>query len=313
MWGPEGLAFDATNNRLFVADMNNDRVLVFLLSGGITNGMNASYVLGQPNLTTGGYSSTTQATMWAPQGLAYDATNNRLFVAEYSDSRVTVFNVAPGTIANGESANTTSGLLGQTSFTTAAEVTTQAGMNMPDGLAYDAANHRLFVADSHNGRVTVFNVAPGFTNDENASNVLGHADFVTGGYTGGQAGMSYPGGLKFDATNNRLFVTDPGNNRVLVFNTTTITNGMNASNVLSQTNFTNNGTATTQAGMSGPFGVEFDATNNRLFVTDSANQRVLEFLMPNAGAEGDMFYNSAYGVMQYCNGTNWMKIGSHSQ
>ncbi len=29
--------------------------------------------------------------------------------------------------------------------------------------------------------------------------------------------------------------------------------------------------------------------------------------------EGSMFYNSDKGVMQYCNGTNWMKIGSHSQ
>jgi uncharacterized 2Fe-2S/4Fe-4S cluster protein (DUF4445 family) len=28
-----------------------------------------------------------------------------------------------------------------------------------------------------------------------------------------------------------------------------------------------------------------------------------------AHPEGDMLYNSAYNVMQYCDGTNWIRIG----
>lgn len=28
--------------------------------------------------------------------------------------------------------------------------------------------------------------------------------------------------------------------------------------------------------------------------------------------EGDLMYNSTYNVMQYCNGTNWVRIGSHA-
>jgi DNA-binding beta-propeller fold protein YncE len=87
---------------------------------------------------------------------------------------------------------------------------------------------------------------------------------------------------------------------------------MNASNVLGQANFGSGSGATTQAGMSGPGGVAYDATNNRLFVADGTNNRVTVYITP-ASPEGAMMYNSDYGVVQYCNGTNWMKIGSHSQ
>src|SRR5665213_362506 len=42
-----GLAFDSVNNHLYVNDGSNNRILMFDFSGGISNGMNASYVLGQ--------------------------------------------------------------------------------------------------------------------------------------------------------------------------------------------------------------------------------------------------------------------------
>src|SRR5579864_1982287 len=38
---PAGVAYDADHRRLFVADDSNSRVLVYDLSGGLTNGMNA--------------------------------------------------------------------------------------------------------------------------------------------------------------------------------------------------------------------------------------------------------------------------------
>jgi DNA-binding beta-propeller fold protein YncE len=101
---------------------------------------------------------------------AYDAVDNFLHVVDHSNNRVLVFNVAPGSIANGENA---SYVLGQTNFTTAAGATTQSGMRLPSGLDYDATYTRLFVGDSSNNRVMVFNVAPGtIANGENAAYVL---------------------------------------------------------------------------------------------------------------------------------------------
>ena len=275
----DGMDFDATNNRLFVADSYNNRVLVFNTST-ITNGMNASYVLGQANFTNG-VNGTTQATMNGPVDVKYDSANARLFVADNSNTRVLVFNVATGTIANGENASFELGQPSGTAFTTSTQATTQSGMNFPDALAYDSANTRLYVADSGNNRVLVFNVATGtIANGENASNELGQPSgtaFTSQTANTTQAGMSGPTGLAYDSANTRLFVGEFNNNRVTVFNTSTITNGMNASYVVGEPDFITNSNSTTQAGLNGPTGLTYDSTNRQLYVADQGNNRVMIF------------------------------------
>jgi DNA-binding beta-propeller fold protein YncE len=352
MFDPQGAAFDADNNRLFVSDVNNSRVTVFnVATSSIANGENASYVLGQPNFTTR-TRNTTQNGMNIPNGVAYDPTAARLFVSEYDNSRVTVFNVATSTIANGENA---SYVLGQPNFTSSAAATTQGGLNQPFGISYDASNTLLFVADSRYSRVMVFGVATStiangenatmelghtdtngnyfytsgepyndptpsafalpadvvldtanhrlfvgngsvfqgngnreavFTLDANnhltttsASYVLGQPDFYTDIATTTQSGLNAAAHSAYDPINQRLFVVDQFNNRVLVFNvaTSTIANGENASYVLGQPNFTTSTAATTQSGLNTPYGLAYDATNARLFVGDQANKRVLVF------------------------------------
>jgi DNA-binding beta-propeller fold protein YncE len=48
---PSDVAYDSIHDRLFVLDGGWNRVMVYDLSGGITNGMNASFVLGKANFT----------------------------------------------------------------------------------------------------------------------------------------------------------------------------------------------------------------------------------------------------------------------
>jgi DNA-binding beta-propeller fold protein YncE len=114
-----------------------------------------------------------------------------------------------------------------------------------------------------------------------ASNVIGQPDFRTTGTTSaGAATLNNPTGVTFDAINNRLFVADGSYNRVLVYNTSTITNGMSASYVLGQSNTTNSAASCTQAGIDGIPGIgsqSFDAVNERLFVTDRTGSRVLVY------------------------------------
>jgi len=284
MGGPFGLAFDAVNNRLFVADESNNRVLVYNTST-ITNGMAASYALGEPDLSTGS-GGTTQALININYGVAFDATNERLFVSEVGNNRVTVFNVATGTIATGENASYELGQPSGTAFTSSTPATTQSRMSSPYGVAYDAANNRLFVGEQNNERVTVFNVAPGtIANGENASYELGQPSgtaFTSSTAATTQAGLNDPNQVEYDATNSRLFVAQKTASRVTVFNVTpgTIANGENASSVLGQPDFTTGGGTTTQAGLSGDRGLAYDAVNNRLFVGDWLNNRVMEFIAP---------------------------------
>ncbi len=272
---PVGMAWDPTNKRLFVSDSNLQRVTVYDLSSGITNGMSASYVLGQSSFSgqTGG---TTQSTFTTPEQMAYSDSSKYLYVADYSNSRVMVFDLSAG-ITNGMNATY---VIGQANFTTSTGTTTQSGLKNPIGVAVDDTNHRLFVSDLTNRRVMVYDTSA-LATGMNASNVIGQAGFTTATASLTAAGMSQPREIAYDSTNNRLFVADLTYNRVLVFATTSISNGMSASYELGQaaggTAFTTSAAAATAAGMSQPTGVGYDSVNDRLYVTLFAQNRITIF------------------------------------
>jgi sugar lactone lactonase YvrE len=138
-------------------------------------------------------------------------------------------------------------------------------------VAFDAKGD-LWVADELNNRVLEF--VPPFTNFMTASLVLGQSN-----YTGNQGGdaatnLTQPNGLAFDAQGN-LWVSDSGNNRVLEF-TTPFSSGMAASLVLGQATFGTDGSGNSAATLDYPFGLAF--SNGNLWVADSLNNRVLEYL-----------------------------------
>ncbi|MDD5738995.1 MAG: putative Ig domain-containing protein [Candidatus Pacebacteria bacterium] len=284
-YNPVGVALDAINHRLFVADLSNNRVLVFGLNSDNTFiDYIPDYELGQAAgdaAFTTAASAATQSGLYGPADLAYDSVSSRLFVVDSNNSRVMVFNVATSTIANGENADY---VLGQTNFTSSSSSTTQNRLSYPSGATYDSANTRLFVNDNGNNRVMVFNVATStIANGENADYELGQAAgdaaFTTAASATTQSGLNYPYSLVYDPISFRLFVSDKSNNRILVFNvaTSTMANGKNADYVLGQTSFIASSSATTQSGLYSPAYFAFDPTNNRLFATDLDNNRVLIF------------------------------------
>jgi hypothetical protein len=134
----------------------------------------------------------------------------------------------------------------------------------------------LFVADTDNSRVLVFNVGT-ITNGMNASHVLGQADYTTDSASTAQAGLAYPEGLAYDSNDHLLFVADDNSNRVVAYNTNALSNGMNASYVLGQSNYTNNSSADTQTGLNTPDGLAYDSNDNLLFVSDTQNRRVVAY------------------------------------
>ena len=303
------MAFDQANERLFVSDECDSRVLVFDLSGGITNNMNASHVLGEPNFTTGfslgNGESDAKNTIKDPYGLAYDPTSQDLFVADYNGNRVLMFDLSSG-ISDGMNA---SHVFGEPDFTTQqnnASPTINASLTlMPSGVAYDAANKLLYVSDSQQdgvagiagGRVLVFDLSGTVTDGMAASHVLGQPNFTSDTAALTQKGMDGPGGLFFDSTTGQLFVDDASNDRVTVFNTSSgIADGMNASFVLGEPNFTTrnlNDTTINGVTYSGPGGFGYDPTNHRLYLSDS-NSRVLSLDL-SSGVSNDMAPTSVLG------------------
>lgn len=272
--GPTDLAYDDAGDRLFVADFANGRVTVFDATA-FTNNEAAVRVLGQDNF---GFPilSTTQHRMYGPSGLAYDVAGQRLFVSDDSfNNRVMIFDVA--VITNGESAV---GLLGQPNFSSSSAATTQSGMDGPEGLAYDSANDRLFVVENGNSRVTVWNSAT-TTPGELAVSVLGQPDFTTSffNFTPDQHGLRNPFGVALDEVNDRLYVSDTNNARVMVFDVAAVADGEAAVDVLGQPNYTsgNSGGSSPGQGFFNPRDTVFDDVHHRLFVADEANNRVVVY------------------------------------
>jgi DNA-binding beta-propeller fold protein YncE len=105
--------------------------------------------------------------------------------------------------------------------------------------------------------------------------------------------MNTPNDVAYDSVNNRLFVLDRGNNRVTVYNTSSITNGENASYVLAQSNFTSSsgnagGSGPGQVGISNALGLGIDTIDQYVYVGDRANARVMVYnVAPSTIANGE--------------------------
>ncbi len=278
---PRALAFDSVNNRLFVSEDGPHRVKVFDLSGGITNGMNASYVLGQPDFDSYSSSITQNGFTW-PVGLSFDLDNERLFVA--NSNRIQVFDLSGG-ITNGMNA---SYVLGQSDFTSSASADTQNGFNGVFDVKYDSVNSYLYASENSGNRVKVFDLSGGITNGMNASYVLGQPDFISLSANNTQNGLNAPRDIALDQTGNRLFVAERNGHRVKVFDVATIVNGENAVNVLGQADFTSASAANTQAGLNTlEGGIDFDSTNNRLFVAESNGAHRVKIFDVTAITDGE--------------------------
>jgi DNA-binding beta-propeller fold protein YncE len=210
MYNPWSVSVDASG-RLWVADLNNNRILRFDNAIAKSNGANADSVLGQTNFTSNG-SAITQNGMDKPYGVAVDS-GGRLWVGDSDNDRVLRFDNAAAK-ANGAKAD---GVLGQTLFTTNGGTATQKGMDEPIGLAVDNSSGTLYVADYQNNRILVFNSAASLANGANASYVLGQTTFTTATSGTSATTLYEPVPLFFDQNIKVLLTADSGNNRVLMY------------------------------------------------------------------------------------------------
>ncbi len=288
---PGGLALDAQGS-LYVADTGNHRVLMY--PAPFTSGMPASLVIGQPNFTFVGPNqgvSLTEYTLWSPSAVAVDALNN-LFVADTGNNRVLRFD-AP------LSSSMAAGLVfGQADFITGdpnmGGAVLANRLNQPGGLVVDFTGN-LFVADTNNHRITIYN-APLYSS-MSANLVIGQPGWATGAANQGgavsQSSLSAPKGLTLDF-GGKLYVADSANNRVLAY-TPPFATGMPASQVYGQANYSasaaNRGGSPSPNTLSGPVAVALDAQSN-LYISDSGNNRLLEYDTPLTQAAPSMSYTS---------------------
>ena len=286
MCDPTSVLYDSAGQRLFVADSGWKRVLVYDLSGGITDNMNAANVIGQANFTTFPSSCTaSQTSLCNPDGLAYDSTNKLLYVGD--GARVMVFDLSGGVSDNMNASH----VLGQANFTSnTCGATGQNKLCLVSGISYDSANTRLFVSDKTWNRITVFDLSGGVSDNMNASHVLGQINFSNTACAATQSGLCSPYETSYDNSTHRFFVGDITNNRVMIFDLTGgVSDGMNAAHVLGQLNFTSTSINThfsTSSQVYDPFSTVADSANNQVFVVATGDHRVMRFDLSGGITDG---------------------------
>jgi len=259
------------NDVLYLPDTGNNRVLGFNGIGSYT-GAGAAFVLGQPDFTTV-TAGTAANTLNQPS--TAQVYNNQLFVTDYGNHRVLIWNTVPVTTQVPADI-----VVGWPGFATPTSGCGAGTLFFPESQHVVAG--KLIVADSGNNRVLIWNTIPA-VNGVPADIVLGQNGFTTciandddqnGAPDSGPSArtLSNPSGVTW-STEDGLMVSDKNNNRVLIWEKFPTGNFAAADRVLGQLTMTTNTAGVSRQDLSSP--TQLHSIDAQLFVTDSGNHRVL--------------------------------------
>lgn len=227
---PRGVTANSNDMVIFVADTMNNRIQRS------TNGGVSWQIIAPAGTITGKVNQ--------PYGLAYDEGMDRLYIADTLNNRIQVaIGASTATPVFSIFAGATAGtLIGK--------------FNQPVSIAVSADSNNVYVSDTSNNRIQVYNIAEGtwriFAN-ATAGTVVGK--------------VNQPHGIYVDNM-GRVYVADYGNNRIQMIRTMPekLLNGNGGWTVFM-------GPGTTIGTVNKPCGVVYSASGN-VFVGDTFNNRV---------------------------------------
>jgi hypothetical protein len=264
-----GVAIDSGGN-LWVSDPEFSRVLKYPKP--FTTGEAATVAVGQTNFTNGPTcnlgGAPTASTLCRPSGIAFDSSGN-LWASDIGNNRVLMYpkaNLVTGgeaTMELGQPSNSAFASNGPNFGGISASslnflFSFNPAIPLTNGIAFDSSDN-LWVADLGNNRVLMYPVASLATNGAAATVEFGQPPgtaFTSSTFNTpalGASSLYYPHGVASDSS-GQIFVVDTLNSRTLVF-TPPFTNGMAASLVLGQTNFTTAAENNIATGQNIPIGV----------------------------------------------------------
>jgi hypothetical protein len=219
------------DQHVFVADKDNHRILIWNKIP-FNNGWNADVTLGQAGMderepNRGDFDECGPDTLSFPTGVFFDAEKDKLIVVDQGNNRVLIWNKLPT-----ETGTPADVVLGQPDFYgrevnggSGSRVATASGFWFPTDVVWGEKG--LFVSDSSNNRVLVWNELPK-ENGQPADLVIGQVDFAQNKFNRNaevSAGtLNDPYGLYLDEDpedddedNWKLYIADRGNSRVVVW------------------------------------------------------------------------------------------------
>lgn len=284
---------------LAVADWQNGRVLIF--GAPFTNGESASIVLGQPDFTSSS-SAEMPNTLFGPSGIARDRAGN-LYVSQFWNLRVARFGLP---LESGMDASLEVGAPGWTTSSDGSPYSclsaSPSSLCMPASASVDQHGD-LWVADTFDGRVVEYqppitqamtaNLAIGHTSMDDMGDCNGISDWDHGGPAPPPTSMTAtllcrPEAAVIDSNGN-LWIADSSNERVLEYLPPFSTgmpavielgfpSGVGMTAPVAATNC-NAAASASPGSLCAPMALALDMAGD-LWVTDTGNNRVLEFMPP---------------------------------
>jgi len=266
---PNGVGVSGSS--LFVLDNGNNRVLRYNTLPTVSGASASTVIVGHGDMTQ--TRSTCDASSFdAAEG--FRVKDNLLIVPDLNHDRVLIWTTIPS--APNVPADI---VLGQPDFGTCTAVgvtvsPSASNFDAPTDAATDGT--RLVISDMNRHRVLIWNTFPTEDNQP-ADVVLGQPDFTSGtANQGSLSNRSLSDPLSVEIHGSKLYVSDAGNDRVMIWNSIPTENHTPADVVLGQPNFTTSGPITSRPitsrqGINGAAGVR--ACGNRLYVgQDGANR-----------------------------------------
>lgn len=297
-------AINPSNSEMWIVDQGNHRVVAFANQGGGVYST-ATRVIGQTDFIYGTANLIVGSEMWLSGyggGVALDnnSTPPHLYIADSRNNRILAFNNAynVGVGGSGVLAQKADLVIGQADLlhstvnypNGAAGQPSATGLNLPTAVAVDS-NGNLWVADSGNSRAVRFPAPFAQTagSPQTATLVLGQSSLTISNPGVSQYTMTQPFGLAIfadsgPAASGSLAVSDLAANRILVFNRPSggdFSSGQEAEFVIGQASFSQASAGNTTSQLNNPRGLAVDS-GDRLYVADSANNRLIVFSKPTA-------------------------------
>ena len=283
---PGGLAYDPVQERLFVADNGNNRVLVFDADPDNPNAFDeAIAVMGQPDFDSSAPRESLD--QLAPGPLAYDWRHQRLFIAEGLQHRIMVFDARSERLGG---TTTAMAAIGQPDAFSIHPAVSDTRVAMPR-VTVDSENEKLYISEGYpaGNRVTVWDISPdNLETGMSAVDVIGHEtpdgepDFfnrMAQGHLDGRS-LAAARAVTLDLVDHRLFVPDEYNHRVVVWQLDELNRivDRDAQWVLGQPNLNTSLMGEPSASnMTTPIGAAYDTITKRLFVGDGYHNRILVY------------------------------------
>ena len=178
-------AVDPANSHLFVADTGNHRIQV----------LDTSTLAVVATIGVAGVPGTDDAHLDQPGGVGFDPTAGHLFVADTGNQRIQIFDAKSFAYLATLGATGTAG-------------DDNGHFDLPGSAFIDPAAHLLYIADTGNHRVQIFD----------AGNFSLVATLGTSGISGSDtAHLNQPADAELDPSTSQILVADAGNQRVQVF------------------------------------------------------------------------------------------------